>query len=405
MSFNKPGIYIFIAAEKIMNTLNIYEEIIPKIIKSYGSLTIVNFNKIIHKKILSKKRIEQDIREKKFSSLNLKVVTPLNEVDFINYIHRKNIYAFDSLGKTFLFFKIRHLINKKNIKLILYQDRGAISDAHSYYEINHIKGYLFILTKKLTKFLYRFLVLVNYFPNIFIYFESRKKIYKNCILNRRVKLSKLFSSLNIQYFQNIFLINSIAYTKIKNKIKSENRIVFLDGNYQHPSILMREKKHAIKANEYIKKLRDLFQELEKKFNQKVEICLHPTANKINYKKLFPKNLVTQNSTRKSIKSASIVIFHESSVVFDAVYLKKKIISLKTKFLGSWYLSRIQYYQKELKFCSVDLDNFKSIDKENFLKSLNASIKNYDKYIHNNLNADQKNQGSEKVIKILRKLSL
>ena len=82
-----------------------------------------------------------------------------------------------------------------------------------------------------------------------------------------------------------------------------------------------------------------------------------------------------------------------------------IVSLQTKFLGSWYLSRIQYYQKELKFCSVDLDNFKSIDKENFLKSLNASIKNYDKYIHNNLNADQKNQGSEKVIKILRKLSL
>lgn len=405
MTFNKPSIYIFIAAEKIINTLNIYEKIIPKIIKSYGSLTIVNFNKIIHKKTPSKKKIEQDIREKKFSSLNLKVITPSNEFDFINYIHRKNIYAFDSIGKTFLFFKIRHLINKKNIKLILYQDRGAISDAHSYHDINHIKGYFFILKKNLIKFLYRILVLVNYFPNIFIYFESRKKIYKNCILNRRVKLSKLFSNLNIQYFQNIFLINSISYKKINNKIKSEKRIVFLDGNYQHPSILMREKEHTIKANEYIKKLRDLFQELEKKFNQKIEICLHPTANKINYKKLFPKNLVTQNLTRESIKSASIVVFHESSVVFDAVFLKKKIISLKTKLLGTWYLSRIQYYQKQLNFCSVDLDNFKSIDKRKFLKNLNASIKSYDKYIYNNLNADQKNQGPEKVIKILRKLSV
>ena len=88
-------------------------------------------------------------------------------------------------------------------------------------------------------------------------------------------------------------------------------------------------------------------------NKEIIISLHPTSNFSEYKRVFDEFELSQFETEKNIYKSFIVIFHESSSIDTAIFLKKKIISLETNLFGKYFTNRIRKYQK-----SLDLMPFK-----------------------------------------------
>lgn len=394
---------LFVASDDVSKEINIYNEIILKIIEKLDSFTIINFNNILKKDqnlIYDKKNIS--ILRNKFRD-RVHYFNPLKKKEFFEYIGRDKIFAIDCLGKSFKFFLIRRLINKENIKLILIMNQGFVSNELSY-SINSFKGYLFKFTRTINNLIYKLLVIIKFFPNIFIYFESRKEIYQSCVNNKKKKLSLFFPFLNILYFENVYQINSNSYERYLKNINNieEKKIIFLDGNYRHPDIISRENLDIIELKKnYFQKIESFFKWIENIYNQKVEICLHPSSDFNEYESFFKDRKISINLTNEKIIKSSIVIFHESSAILDAIIYKKKIISLSTKLFGMYIFNRISYYQKELNLYSIDLDNYENYIRKDIKNDLKYSIKNYDTYINNYIKTDNEELSSDKIIRILK----
>tara|TARA_B100002003_G_C13928037_1_gene450946 strand:+ start:222 stop:725 length:504 start_codon:yes stop_codon:yes gene_type:complete len=152
---------------------------------------------------------------------------------------------------------------------------------------------------------------------------------------------------------------------------------------------------------YFKKLKKLLNHMSKLLRQKVVLCLHPSSNLKEYSDYFTDFLVSKFETNKEINNASIVIFHESSGIMDAILKKKRIISLKTRILGNYIFERIKLYQKNLNFVSIDLDQDEIKINKNIIKDLDTKLKFYNSYINNYLKSDNDRNGSQKIIKIIK----
>lgn len=395
---------LFLASDDVVKQANNYEEIILKSIDQLGGFTIVNFNNILKKKTTNDQNNIYFLRNKFGDKLSY--INPQENKEFLEYFRKDKILAIDSLGKTINFFFIRKLINKKNIKLILIMNIGYVSNELSY-SIDSFKGYTFKFIKKLNNLFYRFLVLIKLFPNIFIYFESRKDIYENCIKNKKEKFSSFFPYLNIQYFENIYRINSNSFDRyLKNKnILEEKKIIFLDGNYKHLDVINRENLDVVDLKKnYFKKIEKFFKWIENIFDKKVEICLHPSSESKEYKNFFKDRVVSKNFTSENIIKSFIVIFHESSSVLDAIIYKKKIISLETNLFGKYMYSRISFYKKKLNLFSIKIDDYESYKNykyQDILTNMQSSIKNYEVFINNYMKSNDDELSADKIIRILR----
>ena len=99
---------------------------------------------------------------------------------------------------------------------------------------------------------------------------------------------------------------------------------------------------------------------------------------------------------------SIVVFNEGSSIVQAIVQKKRIINLNGSILGDYVQKRSDLYTKELNLYQIDIDNpiFESKDDLNF--NTNNPIKNYDKYISNNIVNDPSKSG---IIQIINYLNL
>jgi hypothetical protein len=394
---------LFVASDDFTKEINIYNEIILKIVENLGSFTIINFNNIL-------KKSQNSIYDQNNASVlrnrfgdRVNYFNPSKKKEFLEYIEKEKIFAIDCLGKDFKFFLIRRLINKENIKLILIMNLGFVSNELPY-SINNSKGYLFKFKRTIKNLIYKLLVIIKFFPNIFIYFESRKQIYQSCVKNKKKRLSLFFPFLNIMYFENVYQINSKSYEHYLENINNleEKKIIFLDGNYRHPDIISRENLDIIELKKnYFQKIEIFFKWIENIYNQKVEICLHPSSDFNEYESFFKDRIISINLTNEKIIKSSIVIFHESSSILDAIIYKKKIISLSTKLFGMYISNRISYYQKELNLYSIDLDNYENYNRKDIENDLKYSIKNYDNYINNYIKTDNEELGSDKIIRILK----
>lgn len=390
-------ICLITSSMQIEKILNIYKNYIIETINKYGSFTIINFCKIDDKKILKNLEIFKNSEKKKIN-----VFQPRNKDEFLKFIKNKNIIALDNLGKKFEDFKLRFLIKKPNIHLILLLDMGNISNEDNFDGWN-TKNKNFIFLKKINKIIYRLLILLNLFPKTQFYFESRKEISENYINSKIRKVINKFSFLNFLInFQKVYKINSSAYEdcikfKQQNKIDNKN-IIFLDGNYNHPDITVRENIN-IKLK-YFKHLEAKFFLIEKIFKKKIEICLHPSSNKKEYQMFFKKFKVYKGKTREKIFQSDMVLFHESSSVTDALIGKKKIIVLETDLLGKYLSKRISSYKKILGLPSIKLEDNIDFKKSNILKKIELSKKNINIFVKKNLKSDNNNLPSKKFIKII-----
>ena len=388
---------IFIANQDMSKSFLIYEDIISNSLKEFGEITIINFYKLLNKnKSISKNNFSGKEIDKR-----IKIFYPETSKEFEKYIKNKNIYAIDAIGKQLINFKIKRLLNRKNIYLILLTNLGFESNVHKY-KIKNLKSFIFEIKKLISKFIYRFLVLVKIYPNIHYYFETREEIYNNCIKKRRVLLAKYLPFLNINYFQNVYRINSKASDAYKNdQIYVEDKIVFLDGNYKHGDIINRTNQNIewIKKT-YLSKLKKLFHELSILFNMKIEICLHPSSNINEYSEYFDCFNLSKYETQKKINEAYFVLFHESGSISDAILKKKRIISIKTNLFGDYISSRIKLYQDKLNLYSIDLDNEFNLEKKEIENGTKNSLSFMTEYIKKNIEFE-KEKGVDKMFRIIK----
>ena len=86
-------------------------------------------------------------------------------------------------------------------------------------------------------------------------------------------------------------------------------------------------------------------------NKKIIICLHPKTNLETYKKYLGAFELCKFQTTENIRQAFIVVFHASTAIYEAIFLKKKIISLKSNALGE-FMTNLTNYQQKFDLCVI-----------------------------------------------------
>ncbi len=387
---------LVIATNDLTKSFYIHKDLYKEISRKYNNFYIVNF---YYLKFFNKdKKIFTGYIPK-----NFKIFTPKSKRDLYKFFSDKEMIAFNALGKNFEYFRILRLIKKLNINLILLQNLGDIGNTKIIKKKN-IKSLYFKFIYIINYLIFRLFVFVNFFPTIKIYFECKKNIVKNCENNKlKKKFESLFPFFKFYYFRKTILINSRSYDELvnnKNKLSEEN-IVFLDSGFFHRDRIIREGNIAndIKKN-YFFLLKKFLKNLSKLYKKKIVVCLHPSSNTEIYKKFLKEFKITKYQTREYIKKAFIVIFHESSSIVDAIFLKKKIIILNSKTMGSYLNEKIKAYQKKAGFYLYDLDTQKTIIKEKLLINLNK--KKYNQFIKENINTNKKILGKDTIIREINK---
>ena len=119
----KNTICIFFSSNKIEKLLSVYNDLITSFPYKYEKFYLINFYKMMNNN-------QKDLNDyKKYEhQYNIKIICPKNKKEFNNFVDQRFIFAFDNLGKNFDYFKIRSIINRKNIKLILLQNIGYFSN-------------------------------------------------------------------------------------------------------------------------------------------------------------------------------------------------------------------------------------------------------------------------------------
>ena len=121
--------------------------------------------------------------------------------------------------------------------------------------------------------------------------------------------------------------------------------------------------------------------MQKIFNKEIIICLHPSSNIKLYKKELNRFKIYKYQTEKFISNSYILLFHDSSSIFSGILLKKRIINLKSKIMGSHANRRAEFYMKKIKFVRHDIEKKLLINKKKLSTHLNNNLKKYDLFMN------------------------
>lgn len=344
------------------------------------------------------------IFKRKNISLNKKFYYPKNLKELENFILSKNKgFLINFLDMSFKFYKIHFLIKKLKLKQIIISDLGYDAD-NKIINNNFFRNFFNIIFKYyIFYFLFRLLILFNIFSQVEILFESSKINIKRIKLGFSYKLNKLFPLIKLNFYKQIIRINSQHFDDLKkdNKFCERKYITFLETPLNHPDRILRDGP-ITKTNKekYYKRLNYFFKITKRIFNKKIIICLHPRSDINFYKKKF-KHKVVKGKSDYYIKKSDIIIFHNSSSVMKAIILKKKILSLQSKTMGSFWNYRNSVYLKYIPFPTINLDNkVIRINKKKLLNHFNKILKKYDQYIKDNMAIDTKMNRFEQMKKAL-----
>jgi len=397
---------LLLADEKPEESYFIQKSLYEKISKTFDEffiINLINFN-------LLKKKMHKNEHLRNILPHNFKVVIPENKYELNKFLVDKSLVAFDGLGKGLSVLRIKLLIKKYNIRLISLINIGHINHYlgkrvfKKKGEIN-FKHLFFVSYKIITYCLIKVLILLNMFPRIDIYFESNKAAVNNGNNSLAKKIEKIFPFLKICYFKKIIHINSRAFdtlTKLKSNL-SEDKIVFVDSNFDSGDRIRRDGRPTEELRlKYFTQLSQFLFDLSNIFNKKVTICLHPSTDMDVYKKYLGEFELCKYQTTENIRQAFIVVFHSSSVIYEAIFLKKKIISLKSDALGEHMADIINYQQKLLGLFSYSLDEKEELNKNLLQTKLEKITENYDHYFKGEMMNEDFTLGEDKVIDTVKK---
>ena len=335
--------------------------------KNKFNYKILDLSDIFDKKI---KKISSKYQNKK----NFKNLYKFNNYyDLFLFLIKQNkfCYANTCTYNSFLLAIIeRVIILKGNIKiyfstaLVPKIDRDYLLESKLLLK----KFHLFYLLKKI----------INYSKNKLIFLLQ--PLPKVAFLSGYSELNK-FKNKKVKLIKS----NSLNYNQViklkKNKIKN-SYIVFLDENItNHPDAHILGEKASYSRKKYWSEMRLIFENLNKKNNKKIIICLHPKSSRSDIffvKNFFNKSKykVVHNKTLECVAKSYLVVAHFSSSIHFAISLKKYLILIKLRNFNDFQNKSINFYSKELQIPIIENSNF------NLGKFLNKKKYKYffDKYI-------------------------
>ena len=255
-------------------------------------------------------------------------------------------------------------------------DNASIKNKLRYFKNNRANYYLFKLMQ-----------ILGIAKSVDFVFLSSSKDIKNIDNSFSNIVHKITRLINFSFYKKKYRINSMPYTNLlANKFGkvTNDYIVFVDSGFDHEDRTIRDgKAKEWERDKFYEYLNNFLTQLSKMMKKKVIICLHPKVkygdNK-NLLKLKKKFKCVLGQTEKNINKAEVVVFFESSVIINAILLKKKIINLNSSLMGKYYFKRNNLYKELLNIYQIDLDNFSLPNMRKINKNLNERIKNYDEYI-------------------------
>tara|TARA_Y100000590_G_C15740575_1_gene1020135 strand:- start:965 stop:2173 length:1209 start_codon:yes stop_codon:yes gene_type:complete len=397
---NKQKIFgIILAFNDYKKFFNQNKELIKQLSLDYKKIYIIN---VIKLKLGEK---NYTIRNKNIFPKNFKVFSFHDSKNFLNFFKNKKMIAIQYLDKNPDFFKIFFLIKLAKIKNIMIMNLGNFGNKQT---PSFNKKNIFAFKHYYQKgfyYLFRIFTILNLFPKIDILFESNIEIIKNINNGLSKKFENLFPLLKISYFRNIKKINSSAFDQFKKNKKKNKRqkkyILYVDAPIDHGDRIVREGivSQSIKENFYIN-VNNFLKNLSNIFNLKVIVGLHP-SNKEGFKYLS-NFVISKKRTIDLIPNCEIAVFTHSSLISNAAMFKKKILSIKSKYLGNYLSNLTSKYQKSLGLYCLDVDKELILNKNNCLKKMNRSIKNYNKYIKTKLKVDGDNLPYKKITNTIKK---
>ena len=345
-SFEKNKIFGILTTTKDINKFyNQQKNLCDTIVQKYNYFYIIDLSNFLILKNNKKQKISLP--------KNFIYFKPKNFNELKDFIGRKKIIAFNNLGKTFNYFFIYLIINLLKIRLVLLFNLGDVGN--SSISVATLKSKILRIKNKIDEFIYKVLIFFKILPQIDLYFHTDKILVKKINKINKIRTKLPFNKL----FNYTYIKKSSLVSTRKNNFKIKKKyIIFIDSNFYHPDRLLREKKPSISEEKnYFENLKYFFELIEKRFNKKVFLCLHPSSNIKVYKKYFSNKILKKGQSHKMVAESFLIFAHESSLIIDSINLLKPIIILKSNHLGDYIKIRCNNYINiyKLKNISIDLE--------------------------------------------------
>ena len=392
----------FICDISSKTTLSAHSFTILKLKENFDNFFIINLH---HLKYPNKyKNINNQSNTEIDKETNVTTFKPKNFTELKNFTNNKNILGIINFGVRYSDIKLHFLLNFLKIKFFQISNIGGSSwSFNTEKELSVFKRLKF----KFGRFSYYLIILLSnlkILPKTEVKFLSNLKII-NAIKNSSIK--KFLFKLNLFYSKKLELINSRSYDiSILNEFEvKEDNIVLLDLQLDHEDDKkIGHKNTKEKTLKHYEKLNEILSRLSKIFNKPVVVTIHPTDDLNKKKEIFPEYEVVKYNTVENIYKGFLILFFDSTAIIDAFILKKKIITIKSKFTGQLPKDGSDKYKNEAGVLQINLDSEISkeniLDKEIFIEKLNNNIKYYDEYIKQTIAPDGSEPGYKKIVRVM-----
>ena len=266
------------------------------------------------------------------------------------------------------------------------------------YPIKFIESYF---KKHIYQNFTQLLMIIGILPKIEIRFISNKKIFEN------IKKSKYKSFLLKKYLfaaKRLELVNSRTYDfyKKQNYKISQDYIVHLDAslNYKEETELRGSLPDSVIEKHYYY-LSKFLTKLSSEFNKEVVACIHPGYDLDHHQFYLKKFNVIKFKTREYVYRSFITTNFDSSAIEDAIFLKKKIIGFKSKFMTKNEIEHSRKYANIVGYHFADIVEDYDFEKDDLLKKLSDNINNYDTHINTYHNLNSNISGLDKITSTIK----
>lgn len=252
-------------------------------------------------------------------------------------------------------FRLYRILTKNGCKLF-YFERGCLPSAISRTLWEHFVGKLrSVLNGK---------KLVEYIGNKFASFMKKLKVVKN--YDAVFTAGQIAESIhrNTSKVVPVHYFDYDEYIRIQNdggRIVSGNYSVFLDDNIVENIDYDLLGIKTVIAENYYSKMKFFFDAVEKRYNIKVVVAMHPKANYGNNP--FGHREIYKYETSRLVDKCDFAMMHYSSSISYPILFKKPIIFIYTPEMKKMFYFRIiRSFAEKLHRPLVDID---SLDTENF----------------------------------------
>lgn len=374
-------------------------ELINELSKNFKKIYVINVLNL-RLRVRKSKVINEHLFPSNFEYLNFD-----SSREFLNFFRNKYFVGIQYLDKNPDFFKIFLLIKLSKIKNVMIMNLGNFGLSRT---IDFNPRYIFAFKHYYQKGFYRLfriLTILNIFPKIDLLFESNSELVDSINNGYMKKIERKFPILKLSYFQRIEKINSLFFDEFlreKEKLNSEKSILYVDVPIDHGDRTIREGKVSLETKEnYYKNLSRFLDKLSKTFNKKIIIGVHPSSK--DTEKYFSTFIISKERTMDLIHESEIIVVTHSSLISMMAMLKKRMISIRSKYLGKFHHDLSEKYANSLNLNVYNIDEDFNLDKNEILKQINNSINSYEGHLRKYVKVDGENLSTKTIVKKLKNI--